>query len=189
MNYITFDIETYSPSGLKKIDTNEFRVSVIGAYLSWLGKYVAFMESDVRDFLDILKEVDLVVGYNHLWFDLPVLQKYANFDLLKLTSYDIMLEFEKKAGFKCKLDDLAKSNLGAKKTDTYEHYSKYHLEGKWFELVNYCMHDVRLTEQLFRMSRLGQAIKLTDALETKEFILDIPRGKKILLEAMPESIF
>ncbi len=86
MNYITFDIETYSPSNSGRIDTNEFRVTVIGAYYSWLDKYIAFLEKDVKDFLESLKQADLVVGFNHIWFDLPVLQKYANYNLLELTN-------------------------------------------------------------------------------------------------------
>lgn len=189
MNYITFDIETYSPSDSKKIDTNEFRVTVIGAYYSWLDEYIAFLEHDVKDFIDSLKEAELVVGFNHLWFDLPVLQKYSSFDLLKLTTYDIMLEFEKKAGFKCKLNDLAKSNLDHQKTDVFENFSNYHKEGKWSELIDYCMHDVKITEELFKRVLNGEKIKYADALETKEFILNIPVGKRIDLVAQPESIF
>jgi DEAD/DEAH box helicase domain-containing protein len=189
MNYITFDIETYSPSNSKRIDTNEFRVSVIGAYFSWLDRYIAFMEDDVKDFLESLKEAELVVGFNHIWFDLPVLQKYSTFNLLQLTNYDIMVEFEKKAGFKPKLDDLAKSNLGSQKTDTYETYSKYHEQGKWSELIDYCMNDVRLTEDLFRMAQRGDKILYQDALQIKEFVLNQPLGKKVILEAQPDSIF
>lgn len=189
MNYITFDIETYSPSDSSKIDTSEFRVTVIGAYFSWIGRYVAFLEKDVKDFLEILKEADLVVGYNHVWFDIPVLQKYADYDLKQLTTYDIMLEFEKKAGFKCKLDDLCKSNLGSAKTDTYEKFSKYHKEGRWDLLIDYCMHDVKLTEELFQMVLNKQEIKYSDALETKQFLLNSPVGQKVDFGMQSDSIF
>lgn len=189
MNFITFDIETYSPSDSRKIDTNELRVTVVGVYFSWLDEYVAFLEDNVKDFLDVLKQVDLVVGFNHIWFDLPVLQKYANFDLLQLTNYDIMVEFEKKAGFKPKLDDLAKSNLGTAKTDSYDKYSKYHKEGKWAELIDYCLNDVKITQDLFEIIKKGEKIKYIDVLETKEFILNPPQGKKVSFIASPDSIF
>ncbi|MEM1311894.1 MAG: ribonuclease H-like domain-containing protein [Patescibacteria group bacterium] len=189
MNYITFDIETYSPSNSKRIDTNEFRVTVVGAYFSWIDKYIAFLEDEVKDFLDVLKEAELVVGFNHIWFDLPVLQKYSTYNLFQLTNYDIMVEFEKKAGFKAKLDDLAKSNLGAKKTDTYESYSKYHEQCKWSELIDYCMNDVKLTEDLFKIIRGGGELLYDDSLQVKEFVLNQPVGKKVTLEAQPDSIF
>jgi DEAD/DEAH box helicase domain-containing protein len=150
MNYVNFDIETYSPGNLNKINTDEFRVSVIGAYFSWLDEYIAFLEEDVADFLELLEKADLIVGFNHIWFDLPVLQKYAKFNLKTLPCYDIMLEFEKAAGYKIKLNDLCKANFGDDiKTDTYSVYKNYYTDKKWFELIDYCMNDVRLTERLF----------------------------------------
>jgi len=161
----------------------------MGAYFSWLDRYVAFMEKDVKDFLEILKEAELVVGYNHIWFDLPVLQKYADYDLKQLTNYDIMVEFEKKSGFKAKLDDLCKSNLGTKKTDTYEKYSKYHKEGRWDLLIDYCLHDVKLTEELFQMILAKKEIKYIDALETKQFLLNLPNPEKVNFAMHSDSIF
>ncbi|NJL96703.1 hypothetical protein HC864_02695 [Candidatus Gracilibacteria bacterium] len=95
MNYIVFDIETYNPDGNDKIDTSAMRVSVIGCYISWLDEYIAFIEGDEKDFLNILKQAELVVGYNHIWFDLPVLKKYAQWDIMSLPNYDIMVEIEK----------------------------------------------------------------------------------------------
>lgn len=192
MNFITFDIETYSPSGLDRIDTKEFRASVVGAYISWIDEYVAFMEDEVKDFIEVLKNADLVIGYNHLWFDLPVLQKYSDFDLLKLPSYDIMIEAEKKIGFKLKLDDLCKANLGTQKTDSYEVYKHYHAEKKWAPLIDYCMNDVKLTNELFlKIVNEGRLI-YNDLLDTKEIQFDKPQpGKKVEIQTREtgESIF
>ncbi len=190
MNYVTFDIETYSPSSLNKIDTNEFRVSVIGAYCSWLDRYLVFLEKDVSVFLNILRECDLVVGYNHLWFDLPVLQKYATFDLKQLPSYDIMLEMEASIGYKPKLNDLCKANFEDDlKTDDYATYSKYHKENKWLELVDYCLNDVRLTENLFQNIIDGKPIHFFDLHIKKEAILPKPTAQKVTFAETTESIF
>jgi hypothetical protein len=41
----------------KLIQTN-LKVSVCGAYLSWTKEYIAFFESDIQDFLNLLREVD-----------------------------------------------------------------------------------------------------------------------------------
>lgn len=173
MNYVTFDIETYSPAKLNKIDTSEFRVSVIGAYFSWLDEYVAFLEEETKDFLAILEKADLVVGFNHLWFDLPVLQKYANFNLKNLPCYDIMLAFEKSVGFKPKLNDLCKANFEKDvKTDSYGTYRNYYDEKKWFELIDYCMNDVRLTEKLFRQIQNTGKVNYMDLHIKKEAILE-----------------
>ncbi len=192
MNYITFDLETYSPSNLNRIDTSEFRVSVLGAYISWENKYLAFLEKDLNVFIDLLKECDLVVGYNHCWFDLPVLQKYANFNLKSLPTYDLMLEVEKKIGFKVKLDDLCKATLGKQKTDKYETFKHYYADKNWFPLIDYCMHDVLLTEKLFELSKTGKPLKYEDLLTTKEIILDKPEAGQMqtaVEEMMVDSIF
>lgn len=182
MNYITFDIETYTPQDennpkgvfSSKIDPKAMRTSVVGAYFSWLDKYLVFFEDQVPEFVRYLKYADVIVGFNHIWFDVPALQKYADYPLSSLHCYDILVEFEKKVGYKVKLDDLAKNNLKTSKTDSFANFRTYHLEGKWFELADYCMHDVLITEMLFRMVRAGKPLKYSDMLTTKEVILDMP---------------
>ena len=194
MNYITFDIETYSPSELNHIDTKEFRVSVCGAFISWLndgkGVYIAFLEENIKDFIELLKHCDLVIGYNHLWFDLPVLQKYADFNLLQLPCYDIMVKVEEKIGFKLKLNDLCKANFEEDiKTDTYSVYRHYHKQGKWLELIDYCMNDVRLTEQLFRQILDTKALVYYDLHVLKPIYMDEVIFGKREIQVGAESFF
>jgi DNA polymerase elongation subunit (family B) len=194
MNYITFDIETYSPSDLDRIDTKEFRCSVCGAYISWLndgqGQYIAFLEDNIKEFLELLKHADLIIGYNHIWFDLPVLQKYADFDLLKLPCYDIMLKVEQKIGSKLRLNDLCKANFdGDLKTDSYSVYRHYHRDGKWLELIDYCMNDVRLTEQLFQQILKTKKLAYYDLHIQKEILLDEVEFGKVEIQEGAESIF
>jgi DNA polymerase elongation subunit (family B) len=159
MNWITFDIETYSPTKSDKINVQELRASVIGAYISWTNEYVAFLEEDAKYFTELLKKADLVIGWNHIWFDLPVMQKYADYDLSKLPTYDIMIEMEKVMGFKLKLDNVAKANIGESKTDTYEQFKHYYWNQDWFKLIDYCMNDVRLTNLIFEKALNNEEIK------------------------------
>ncbi len=193
MNFITFDIETYSPSKQEKIDTSEFRVSVCGAYISWTNEYLAFLEEDIADFLELVKSADLIVGYNHLWFDFPVLQKYANWDLAKQTNnYDILLEIEKKIGYKVKLNDVCKANLtNDVKTDSYETYKHYYWDKNWYPLIDYCMNDVRLTNQLFMQILQTGKLKYPDLHETHEIEVDQPvlNKKQPDQTAVMDSIF
>jgi DEAD/DEAH box helicase domain-containing protein len=190
MNYVVFDIETYSPTGEEKINTTTMKASVIGAYISWIDEYIAFIEGDEKEFLEVLKQAECVVGYNHIWFDLPVLKKYVSWDIMKLPNYDIMLEIEKKLGFKAKLDDICKATLGSKKTDSYETYKHYYAEKKWEELIDYCMNDVRLTNELFQLVLDEKPLKYNDLLDTKEVILDKPSiNSTTSFEEPMESIF
>lgn len=180
MNYVTFDVETYTPgedmktAGRGKIDVNKMNVSTVGAYFSWLDEYIVFWEDDIKDFIEALQYADFVVGYNQIWFDLPVLQKYANFNLKELKNYDIMVEVEKLIGFKLRLNDLAAANLEIIKTDSFANFRTYHLEDKWHELSYYCMHDVKITQQLFEKILNGQELKYNDMLSVKSILLPKP---------------
>jgi DEAD/DEAH box helicase domain-containing protein len=190
MNYITFDIETYSPSRLDKIDTDEFRCSVCGAYFSWLDEYIAFLEEDIVDFLNMTREADLIVGYNHIGFDLPVLQKYVSWNLQELPKYDIMAEIHKNAGFRPKLNDICKANLNHDvKTDSYEVYKNYYWDKEWGKLIDYCMNDVRLTEQIFRIVLKENKLKYLDLNKTYEVMLAKPIGGRVEIEAKTDFIF
>ena len=181
MNYITFDIETYIPEGVpdrigSKLNVEAMRVAVIGVYYSWIegGSYIAFLEENVSDFLASLQVADCVIGYNHIWFDNAVLQKYADFDLKTLPNWDLMQEAEKSLGFKPKLDDLCKSNLGTQKTDSFETYRNYYRDGKMFELTDYCMHDVLLTERLHQLVQKNGHLLYSDAFKTRQIIITPP---------------
>jgi DNA polymerase elongation subunit (family B) len=194
MNYITFDIETYSPSDLNHIDTKEYRASVVGAFISWLnngqGAYIAFLEKDIKQFLDLLKQVDLVIGYNQLWFDLPVLQKYSSFDLLKLPNYDILVKIEEKIGGKLKLNDVCKANFDNDlKTDSYSVYRHYHKQNKWLELIDYCMNDVRLTQALFQQILTKKVVHYYDLHILKTIEMDNVEFGKVNIVDGADSIF
>jgi hypothetical protein len=67
-----------------------------------------------------------------------------------LPNYDMLKEVEKKLGHRLRLDDLCKATFDNDvKTDTYEQYRNYHKEGKWLELIDYCMNDVRFNSSTF----------------------------------------
>lgn len=191
MNYITYDIETYHPDRLNEFSVSKFRVSVIGAYISWTDQYIAFMEEDVGAFLKLVAQADLLVGFNHIWFDNAVLAKYADYNLnTSINNYDLMLEFEKQAGHKVKLDDLAAATLGKHKTDHYEQYMNYYWDKKWFELIDYCMHDVKITEELFQKVLNGEVMKYKDILGMKELIFNQPVvARKQIAENSMDSVF
>lgn len=191
MNYITYDIETYHPEKSEEFNVSKFRVSVVGAYISWIDEYIAFLEEDIGTFLGLVREADLLVGFNHIWFDNAVLAKYADYNInTDVNNYDIMLEFEKVVGHKIKLDDLAAGTLGRNKTDHYEQFVNYYWNKEWGKLIDYCMHDVKITQELFEMVLDGKALEFKDLLGKKQALLAKPTlsERKVMSTAM-ESIF
>ena len=81
---------------------------------------------------------------------------------------------EKKIGYKTRLDNLCSANLGEHKTDSYEQYKHYYWDKNWFPLIDYCMNDVRLTEELFRMTLNAKPIKYTNLQKTEQVVLEVP---------------
>ncbi|GAB4143719.1 MAG: hypothetical protein OHK0017_01440 [Patescibacteria group bacterium] len=184
MNYAVFDIETQNwfsnlPSGATHAD---LKVSILGAYFSKDDIYLAFQEKDLEEFVEKLKQVDLVVGYNSVGFDYPVLQAYTNLDLQSLPSYDIMLEIEKKVGFKVRLGDVAAATLGYGKTDKGSNAVDYYKQGVWDKLIDYCMYDVKITKEVFEVIVKEGKVKYKDLIDMKEVILDpvqVPDTKQL----------
>jgi DEAD/DEAH box helicase domain-containing protein len=176
LNYCVFDIETQNwftdlPPGS---DHSKLKISVLGAYFSKEDVYIAYLEKDLEAFVEKLKTVDLVIGYNSIGFDLPVLQPYTDLDLKTLPSYDILLEIEKQVGFKVKLDDVAKATLGINKTDKGSNAILYFREGNWSKLIDYCMWDVRITKEVFETALNSGVLKYKDFIDQKEVKVNAP---------------
>lgn len=192
MNYVVFDIETQTwftelPPGSTHAD---LKISVLGAYFSQNEEYIAFLEHDLDVFVDRLKQADLVIGYNSIGFDYKVLQPYTNLELNSLPSYDIMLEMEKKIGYKVKLGDVATATLGYTKTDKGENATKYFREGTWDKLIDYCMYDVKITKEVFEVALNTGKLKYKDLIDTKEVPVDKPdMAKPKRLKYFEQGIF
>jgi DEAD/DEAH box helicase domain-containing protein len=179
LNYCVFDIETQNwftdlPPGS---DHSKLKISVLGAYFSKDDIYIAYLEHDLEAFVERLKDIDLVIGYNSIGFDLPVLQPYTDLDLKSLPSYDLLLEIEKQIGFKVKLDDVAKATLGINKTDKGSNAITYFRAGTWDNLIDYCMWDVRITKEVFETALNTGKLKYKDFMDSKEVSVEKPNFK------------
>jgi len=169
---ITFDIETQNGLGNWR-DFSGVKISVLGA-IDQDGKEYVYWEDQLPDFLNFISDADLIVGFNSLGFDVPVLQNYTDINLKKYPHYDIMDEFKKIAGHRIKLDDLAQNTLGKGKSGSGLDALKYWAEGRHDELARYCMDDVRVTKALFDHVVSDKPVKYLNLTAPKEIILKKP---------------
>lgn len=154
MNEVFLDLETkkwFDEVG--KRDPAQLGVSFVGVYrrpnLREGGKFLEFFEDDLSQLWPILKEADLVVGYNIKKFDYPVLAPYCPGNLEKFPTLDLFEIATEEAGVRLKLNDLAQATLGMEKNGRGEEAVWFYKEGKLDKLAEYCLHDVRLTRDLY----------------------------------------
>jgi len=151
---IFFDIETKNFFGDGGSDgpsrLTDLEVSFVGAYDSETGRSMSFWEDDLKDLESVLKNADRVVGYNSWQFDYGVLASYFSVDPHGFPSLDLMLAMKRTVGFRPKLDDLARANVGSGKIGRGSDAGLYWKRGELDKLEKYCLEDVRLTYEVWK---------------------------------------
>ncbi len=155
-NIVYFDLETQRSFG----DVGGFSqkakmgVSVAVTYSTARGTYEIYPESEMEKLGEELVRADLVVGWNHMQFDYPVLQPYVFHTLAEQTlNLDLMLDLETRLGFRLKLDSVATATLGIGKTgdglDALRWWQEHKKTGDFAPLrkiAEYCAYDVKVTK-------------------------------------------
>ncbi|MBI2035487.1 MAG: ribonuclease H-like domain-containing protein [Candidatus Liptonbacteria bacterium] len=152
---VVLDIETKNSfadvGGRDRIDRLE--VSLVGVYSYNEGRYLAFKDTELANLETFLKNAGLIIGFSINRFDIPVLAKHFKFDLWKINRLDLLDEIETSAGQRIGLDLLAQANLGVGKTNHGLEAIKFYKEGRWKELEEYCLNDVKITKDLYELAK------------------------------------
>lgn len=163
---IFLDVETKSffdeLSSGPLFNTAELGVSFAGAYDSDKDEFMSFWEKDLGDLEGVLKGASKVVGYNIWAFDYGVLAPYMKTDLRTFPTVDLMVAMKRTVGFRPKLDDLARANLGAGKIGKGVDATEYWKRGELDKLEEYCIEDVRLTYEVWRVGEENGKLKYFD---------------------------
>ena len=136
-------------------------ISVVGLYQYETDTYTAFLEKDFGVLQNILIDASLIVGFNHVYFDMPVLQPYLSVDVKKLPCFDIMLDLQKILGHRVGLDAVASATLGTGKTASGLDAIKFYQEGRWDELKAYCLSDVKITKDVFEFGIANNLVRFS----------------------------
>jgi hypothetical protein len=169
MDIVYFDLETQRTAndvgGWDKKYQMGMSVGVI--YSTAERTYEIFPERRADDLVARLRKADLVVGYNILNFDYPVLMAYTVLDLRHyLPTLDLLEHVEKATGHRLKLEELAHGTLGVSKIAEGLDAIRWWREGKVMEIAKYCCFDVKVTRlvhehgaqhgELFYSDRFGR---------------------------------
>ncbi|MBK1828183.1 ribonuclease H-like domain-containing protein [Haloferula rosea] len=155
-NIVYFDLETqrsFSDVG-GSAHKDKMMMSVGVTYSTANESYRVYGEDEVDELVKELLKADLVVGWNHVEFDYPVLQGYTVFDLPNQTlNLDMMLALQEILGFRLKLDAAAAGSLGMGKTadglDALKWWQEHKKTGNiepLMKIAEYCAFDVKVTK-------------------------------------------
>ena len=169
---VYFDLETQRSFGDVggSAHKDKMGMSVGVTYSTETGQYHIFDEDNVADLVDQLITADLVVGYNHVQFDYPVLQAYTIYDLVTQTvNCDMMLDLEEILGHRLKLDAVAQASLNASKTADgldalkwWQLYKKTDDLSHVLKIAEYCCYDVKVTKEVYEFGLKHGIVKYSD---------------------------
>ena len=128
-------------------------VSVVGIYRYGTERYEAYLESELKTLEPILQQAELVIGFNIRRFDLPVLAPYLSVPISTIPVLDIMEEVVKHLGHRLSLDSIAQATLGRGKTGSGLDALRWFKEGKFDQIKQYCLEDVKLTKELYEYGK------------------------------------
>ncbi|MCW1884089.1 ribonuclease H-like domain-containing protein [Luteolibacter flavescens] len=171
-NIVYFDLETQRSFGDVggSAHKDKMGVSVAVTYSTARGGYRIYGEHDINELVDELVRADLVVGWNHVEFDYPVLQGYTIYDLPSQTvNLDMMLDLQEILGFRMKLDAAASASLGTGKSadglDALKWWQEYKKTGSTeplMKIAEYCAFDVKVTKCVHEYALANGHIKYHD---------------------------
>ena len=146
-----FDLETQKSAedvgGWGNIHDMKLAVGVV--WDSCEQEYFSYQENTALQLVEKLQTADLVVGFNVKKFDYGVLQPYADFDLDEITTFDMLIDINKKLGHRLSLNHLAENTLNAKKSADGLVSLQWYKEGEIDKIIKYCRQDVEITRDLF----------------------------------------
>ncbi len=132
---------------------DQLGVSVVGVYDYLEDKFSTFREGAFAELEILLKRAEIIVGFNLVDFDWPVLAADLGDWVRDLPTLDLMVEVQKGVKQRVSLNALAKTTLGMSKLGSGLDALEYYRAGDWTRLERYCLEDVKLTRDLYEYAR------------------------------------
>lgn len=161
---IFFDIETQNT--FEEVGGHfpeRLRISVAVSYNTDDKEFHRYSENNAEQLALDLSQTDLVVGYNLYGFDYPVLQQYTQSIVLsELPTVDMMLELQKRLGFRPKLDSVASATLQTGKSADGLQAVQWWRQGQVEEIFQYCQQDVAVTRDVYLFGKQNRYVQYFD---------------------------
>lgn len=181
---LVIDIETkntFADVG-GKANLKDLDASFIGVWSYLDNKMLSFREGEFKELEDRLKNASRIIGFSITRFDIPVLEKYFNFNLKAVPVLDLLDEIELSTGRRISLDLLAKANLGIGKTNHSLDAITFYQKGDWDSLEKYCLNDVAITRDLYELAKRQYYLLIPDRATGEMIKVDLDPSRLASLE-------
>jgi hypothetical protein len=174
---VFFDLETRklakelhpdTEAGWEALRRGEGGISALSIYDSQDDWIYLYDDHTVQTAARHLEAADVAIGFRSEGFDVPAIEGTLGRALGLKRHEDLYVNIVRAAAARgivgakgdFTLDTLSKLNLGRGKVDHGEHAPELARRGQWARLFHYCMDDVRLTRDLFRMIRQKNSVRI-----------------------------
>jgi DEAD/DEAH box helicase domain-containing protein len=175
------DIEGDNPADLGISIISLFKRTLDENFNEISGEIKSFGEEDFPLMWPYFSDVDRIIGFNSLHFDVPAVAPLAPYDFKKLNHFDIMDHIKNALGFRVGLNAIAKETINHQKTDHGLNAVKYwaeHSEESLTKLRTYCEADVIVTKEVYDYGLKYGHLKFVDKWNTpRQFPVDFSYPK------------
>ena len=118
------------------------------------GSFRVYREEDVGELVEELRSADLVIGFNIIRFDYPVLSGYTGEDYRRiLPTLDLFESVKETVGSNVGLAKLGEATLGVGKSADGLQSLEWYREGRFDLIEEYCRQDVVVLRDLYLFGR------------------------------------
>ena len=185
---IVLDLETQNTfEDVGEHNPGLLKISIVGTYFYHRNEYRVFEEHELGELEFELSKCSLLIGFNHIRFDLPVLEPYLKqLKIKNLPCLDILECIRRVAGHRVSLNSVAKATLNTKKSGHGLDAIKYWREGNLKELKKYCLDDVKITKEIYDFGREKGEIFFTA--RDPKYKSRVPVSWNNLIEPQPKQL-
>lgn len=170
-NKLVLDLETQTEVFSRNL--GDMKISVCGVYNYETDEYRAYKEDELPELEEVMKETETIIGFNHKWFDMPVLEPYLQSVKLDDFEYvDIMERLQDVLGYRVSLEKVATATLGIGKSGHGLQAVEYFKKGQWEELIKYCIDDVKVTKDVYEYGLKNGRVRFKAGWESYEVPVD-----------------
>ena len=197
---VIFDLETKKIfDDIEGFDPANLGISIVSVYQRQLndkfeeisGQIQSFWEEDFSAMWSLFANVDRVIGFNSLHFDVPCLVPLSPYDFKKLNHFDIMDHIKGELGHRLSLNSIASETLKKAKTDhglNAVTYWQEHTPSSLAKLKKYCEADVIITKEVYDYGLTHGHLKYKDKWNTARMV-DVNFSYPKITEAPQMGLF